>query len=160
MQWKPIKGYKNYEINELGEVRSLKRKVLKILKPYSYRGYFAVELYKNCEFIRMYVHRAVLTAFVGKCPAGYQAAHLNGDKSDNRLINLRWCTPKENASHKKLHGTQTFGEKHHVSKLTLDQVRVARALYLDGISASDIAREMKVTAECISAIIKRKTWNY
>jgi hypothetical protein len=52
------------------------------------------------------IHRLVLAAFMGPCPSGREAAHWNGDKSDNRLANLRWATPDENASDKIRHNLE------------------------------------------------------
>ena len=42
------------------------------------------------------IHRAVLLAWVGPCPEGYEADHLNGITTDNRIENLEWVTPAEN----------------------------------------------------------------
>ncbi len=42
------------------------------------------------------VHRLVLRAFVGPAPPGYEADHINRDRADNRLVNLRWVTRSQN----------------------------------------------------------------
>lgn len=42
------------------------------------------------------VHRLVLRAFVGPCPDGQEVMHLNHDRRDNRLSNLRYGTHSEN----------------------------------------------------------------
>ena len=41
-------------------------------------------------------HHAVLYAWVGPCPKGFECDHLNGITTDNRLENLEWVTPEEN----------------------------------------------------------------
>jgi hypothetical protein len=46
---------------------------------------------------QLMVHHLVLRAFVGPCPAGMQTRHLDGNPANNRLDNLCWGTPKENA---------------------------------------------------------------
>lgn len=51
------------------------------------------------------VHRAVLETFVGPCPPGMEACHNNGDRTDNRLENLRWDTHQANERDKVNHGT-------------------------------------------------------
>lgn len=43
-----------------------------------------------------YVHRIIYETFVGPIPDGYEIDHINTVKTDNRLENLRWVTPKEN----------------------------------------------------------------
>lgn len=52
----------------------------------------------------MYVHTAVLLAFVGERPEGLEACHNNGIPSDNRLENLRWDTRSSNRRDTILHG--------------------------------------------------------
>lgn len=47
------------------------------------------------------VHRLVLETFVGKCPPGMQGDHINRNRTDNRLENLRWVTPEENNRNRK-----------------------------------------------------------
>lgn len=50
-----------------------------------------------------YIHRLVLEAFVGPCPEGMEARHINGDHQDNRLENLCWGTKEENMKDRVLH---------------------------------------------------------
>lgn len=69
------------------------------------------------------VSHLVLLAFVGLRPDGMEACHDDGDIADNRLRNLRWDTHKNNSADKWRHGTQTFGESHHRSKLSEAQAR-------------------------------------
>ena len=48
-----------------------------------------------------YLHRIVLEAFVGPCPEGHECDHINRDKDNNELTNLRWVTPKENSANRR-----------------------------------------------------------
>jgi len=127
--WKPIEcADAAYEVSNLGRVRSWYvygsnsgKKALepRILKPdISWCGYYRIALYKNGTSFKKQLSRIVLEAFSGQPPHSFEAAHLNGIKADNRFQNLKWCSKKENAYHKKLHGTQIAGETHHLSKLT------------------------------------------
>ena len=52
-----------------------------------------MQLYR---FNNIFVHHAVLLAWVGPRPEGYECDHLNGNGADNRLENLEWVTPEEN----------------------------------------------------------------
>ena len=101
-KWLPIKGYEGlYEISSYGRVRSLnyrKKGVRKVLKCYARLGYYMkTSLVK--DGVRKYyrVHRLVAQAFLPPPKEGEnQVEHINTDKRDNRVQNLRWVSPKGN----------------------------------------------------------------
>lgn len=45
-----------------------------------------------------HVHKLVAETFLVKVDGKNYIDHINGIKTDNRIDNLRWCTPKENAN--------------------------------------------------------------
>ena len=105
--WKSITGYEGfYEVSNFGNVRSLtssngrKRfNRVKILKPAIMKdGYLRVTLCVDRKKQQMPVHRLVLSAFSKENPT-LQVNHINGEKNDNRLCNLEWCTQSENQKH-------------------------------------------------------------
>jgi hypothetical protein len=105
------------------------------------------------------VHRAVLGAFVGPCPVGMEARHLNGEGADNRLINLTWGTKKENASDRKSHGGYSRGTECPSARLTEDQVLSIRRRYAAGESTMlGMAREYGVAHATVAKVVHRKTW--
>ena len=69
----------------------------------------------RCYFVQ--VHTAVLSAWKGPCPPGYQCDHINGNPSDNRLENLEWVTPAENTRRRWLMKTSQ-GLSYNGKKLT------------------------------------------
>ena len=111
--WKPIPGYPAYEVSEItGRVRSVAREAhgrtyrsVVLATRVSNSGYELVGL-RNAKGERetRTVHTLVLLAFVGPCPPGQEARHLNGDPLDNRLENLAWGTKEENEQDKFAHG--------------------------------------------------------
>ena len=101
-QWLSIKGYEGlYEVSNYGRVRSLnyrKKGVRKVLKCHARLGYYIkTSLVK--DGVRKYyrVHRLVAQAFLPQPMEGQtQVEHINTDKRDNRVQNLRWVSPKGN----------------------------------------------------------------
>jgi len=97
-RWLPIAGYDGlYEVSDLGRVKSLARTTTKggIKPPQNVQNYLQVALYKHGKGKGHKVHRLVLEAFL---PIEEEKIidHINFIKSDNRLINLRWCSRSEN----------------------------------------------------------------
>ncbi len=117
--WKPIAGYEGlYEVSDMGNVRSIRRNLIKSPAAND-RGYFHVGLHSGAKQQRLYVHRLVLEAFVGPCPAGMEGCHNDGDRANNRLDNLRWDTSKNNHADRLEHGTDTRGEKNGLRGLRM-----------------------------------------
>lgn len=141
--WKDIEGYEGiYQISNLGRVKSLERKDFlghrrkeKILKQKINKyGYKALSLWKNAKKIDCVVHKLVASAFITNTENKPQVNHKNGNKTDNRVENLEWCTNKENSVHAWRNGlmettrqaiinrTKGKGINHGRSKLTEKQV--------------------------------------
>lgn len=101
-RWLPIQGYEGlYDISNYGRVRSYdyrKRGELRILSTHARLGYYVkVRLRKDGKVRYFRVHRLVAIAFLNPPKSGEtQVEHVNCDKRDNRVINLRWCSPKGN----------------------------------------------------------------
>lgn len=98
--WKDIKDYPNYMVSNLGRVKSVnynKTKKEKILKEIKIRnGYLYVNLCKNGKVKKHQVHRLVAQAFMPNPDNKPHIDHINTNRTDNRVENLRWCTNKEN----------------------------------------------------------------
>lgn len=100
-KWKDIVGYEGiYQVSNLGRVKSLsnnfsrKEKILKNHK--NSGGYLRVVLSKNRKVKRYYIHRLVSEYFIDNPNNLPQTDHINTDRTDNRVENLRWVTHKEN----------------------------------------------------------------
>jgi hypothetical protein len=167
--FKPIPGHPGYEVSDHGTVRSLDRpttlkgkggttytrwirgKVLCLRKhPQGYRG---VSLANG---VQASVHSLVMLTFVGARPEGAWINHRNGNKSDNRLENLEYCSPKQNAEHAVHTGLQPMPPG--AGKLTEEDVRTIKSRIHDGERGCDIARDYSVTKECVYAIAKKRIW--
>jgi hypothetical protein len=109
------------------------------------------------------VHRLVLEAFVGPCPAGMEACHNNGVRTDNRLENLRWDTRSANCRDRIRHGTTNFprGIAHGMSKLTEEDVRIIFHAYHDGYyTQREIAEAFGISQQHVSDVALKKKWSH
>ena len=94
--WKTIEKYPDYQISNLGNVKSLKFGKEKILKQWiDDLGYCRVDLIKNEK-----VHQLVAIAFLNHNPCKYKLVinHKNFNRQDNRVENLEIVTQRENAN--------------------------------------------------------------
>lgn len=111
-EWRPVVGYEGlYEVNNLGEVRSLDRvdsmgrlhkgRILKqsLCGNKKYGGYLFVGLSKDNNVTQKYIHRLVAEAFVENTYNLPQVNHKDEDKTNNRAENLEWCTNFENLTY-------------------------------------------------------------
>jgi len=171
--WKTINGFEEYEISNLGNVRSkdrihydtIGRKVLRksiLLQPIIRKGYYHVSLYKNRKLKIYKIHRLVAENFIININNKPQVNHINGIKSDNRVENLEWCTNFENIRHAIDNNLikHAFGEKHGISKLkTIDVLKIIE-LSKTNISVRNIAKMFGICAQTAHNIIDRKTWKH
>lgn len=98
LQWKEIQGYNGrYFISSKGQI---KNKYGKILKPWIRNGYYTIGLMINKKRTNYYIHRLVAEYFLSNPDKQRNFVnHLDGDKLNNNVSNLEWCTRQENAQH-------------------------------------------------------------
>jgi hypothetical protein len=131
-----------------------------LLKGAIIHGYHQIVLSQDGRTHYKYVHNIVLETFVGECPEGKEASHINNNRLDNRLENLCYETSKENNARKHIHGTDASGEKSPFAKLKEDDVREIRRLLEAGNRQKDIAIQFNITEACISKIATNVTWKH
>lgn len=132
-RWLPVPGYGGrYDVSDQGRIRSAPRRRTRggIRVPSLTYGYHSVLLYNGSKpGKRESVHRLVLLAFVGPAPEERpQAAHKNGNRTDNRLSNLYWASREENTADRCLHGKMALAMKLRRS-LSDDDAAFIRANY-------------------------------
>lgn len=105
-QWKTIEGHPNYEVSNLGNVRSKDKYITtkkgwkylskgKTLKPW-FASYLTVQLTNNK---RATIHRLVAQAFIPNPDNKAEVNHIDGNKRNNCVSNLEWVTRSENHTH-------------------------------------------------------------
>jgi len=124
-----------YQASDMGRVRSFRRcgkarerlraiPMVRKAVPNCKTGYLTMMFVIDGKYVLRYVHQLVLEAFGFKRPnAASQVRHLNRDYLDNKLTNICWGTPTENAEDARFHGTLTCGERNGGVKLTNVEAR-------------------------------------
>lgn len=105
-EWRDIEGFEGiYQVSNMGRVRSLAHETNgkhykgKILSSGVSAGYHLVRLSKGNEKVSKRVHRLVAEAFIENLNELPEVNHLDGNKNNNCVENLEWCTSKENKVH-------------------------------------------------------------
>ncbi|HEY9651401.1 MAG TPA: NUMOD4 domain-containing protein [Coleofasciculaceae cyanobacterium] len=160
--WKDVQGYEGfYQVSNLGKVKRLETGVLgrsncvriqpeRILKSHpTTKGYLLVQLSVESKIKAFTVHRLVAGAFLSRPDSDcLDVNHINGVKTDNRLVNLEWVTKSQNTVHaiknNLMSGVMGKG-------LTSDDTieKIAKMLE-EGFSKSEIARRLKVSRHTIN----------
>lgn len=108
--WKDIPDYEGYyQVSNYGRIKRLDTWVCRtdnklrhvkerILRQEPMRGYYGVFLCKESIRKAFRVHRLVANAFIDNPDNKPCIDHVNGNPFDNNVLNLRWCTYKENAN--------------------------------------------------------------
>lgn len=173
--WRSVVGWEGlYEVSQIGSVRSVERIAesyggRKWLRPstvikqrHNCQGYLLVNLSDGKRYKTVAVHRLVALAFLGPHPIGITVNHKDGDKNNNTIENLEYCTMAENLQHALRTGLRinARGSKNGQSKLNEVQViDILRRLGL-GESQTQIAKDYPVTSTLINLIAKRRIWQH
>lgn len=177
--FKDVKGYEGlYSVNEFGEVWSHEKissvgknggKVIRgnrLLKSVDLgkTKHQRVLLTKNGNRKQHLVHRLVSIAFIEN-PNNYSFVnHKDGNPKNNNVLNLEWCTAKQNAKHAYDNGLhkppQQKGIKNSQSKLTENQVKQIKEQHKMIKNCSAIAREFKLNPKTVNSIVNGKSWSH
>lgn len=125
-RWLPVVGYEGlYLVSDAGRVRSLPRRGGRnrlyggqLLQPCitAHGGYLAVRLARANTGRTRRIHVLVAAAFFGPRPAGYDIRHLDGDPTNNVLVNLAYGTRSENGHDTVRHGRNRNAAKTHCKR--------------------------------------------
>lgn len=107
------------------------------------------------------VHRLVLMAFKPvENMDNLEVNHIDGDKKNNRLDNLEWCTSSENQRHAFSIGLNKGkrGKRSNFAKLKDEDIKRIFELRAQGLTQQEIGEIIGCTRSNISYILNNKTW--
>lgn len=162
---KHIRSYEDYLVDELSNVYSKRRGSLKKLKPIlTHYGYYEVNIVNSERKFRAKIHRLVAEVFISNPNGLPQINHKDGNKLNNNVENLEWCTAKDNLKHARETGLNSSvpnlngkGTKNSRSILTEEKVLKIRE-NIDDKTHKELALEYGVAESTISGIIARLRW--
>jgi len=174
--WLPIEEFPNYEVSNLGRIKSIDRYVnhwkgglkfnkgkIRTLYNKDNKSYSYVNLVKDGKTKTFLVHRLVAKTFITNPENKENVNHINGIKTDNRVENLEWCTQKENIKHSldnKLQILDFKGEKNNMAKLTKSDVIEIRYNYENNINFNrkEISKQYNITEHAIYCVVTYRSW--
>lgn len=103
--WKTITGYEDYQVSNLGRVKSLKYGKERILTDRDTKGYLYITVSKNSIRKRLLIHRLVAEAFLDNPDNLPIINHRDENKHNNKADNLEFCTYYYNLTYNNKHRT-------------------------------------------------------
>lgn len=155
--WKQIPNIPNYYASNLGNLKSVFNNKEHILHPYPKKCRSEKNTYMYIRIRRKNyrVHRLILAAFTGEM-RDLDVNHLDGNKLNNRLDNLEWCTKKENMIHALKNNLLTFKDDY----LPISAYRPVPIKDLttnkNYSSITEASRDLSIGASSISGVVNGK----
>ena len=173
-EWKDVHGYVGYyQVSNLGNVRSVDRYVNNhkgdkafrkgkpLTKSLDDKGYvrYTFRMGKSKKMKRG--HRLVAEAFIPNPNQHTIINHKDGNKQNNHISNLEWCTHRHNSQHAESMGlvNHVKGSNHYKATTTENDVRAMRRLYAKGEhTQKQIAEIFSINSNTIKHILARRSW--
>jgi len=107
--WKDIPGFHGYQASNLGRIKYLAYNKIRITYgTICDNGYYIFNIKKNDKRQRCYVHQLILLAFIGRPNEGEECDHIDRNRLNNKIKNLRWVTRKVNALNKSAYSKSNY----------------------------------------------------
>lgn len=147
--WAVIDGFTRYEVSTRGRVRV--RATGKIMSPDLSTEYPSVRLVSDITHKKKHKHIHFLEAVAFLPDRSQCVNHIDGDKTNNHISNLEWCTYAENNKHAYDMGLKKPYQQRISNK---ERIHVGEMLR-NGMTPKEIAKQYGVTDGCIYQLIKR-----
>jgi hypothetical protein len=159
--WRPVKNFEPYYlISDLGRVKTIKTELIRKLQIHE-DGYLYLLLCINEVRYKKYIHKLVAEAFIDNPLNLVEVNHIDGNKQNNSISNLEWCTHINNMVHANKNNliVRLNGENISSSKLTEQQVFEIRNLK-GKLRGNVIAKRYNVCKDTIYDILHGRTWKH
>lgn len=159
--WKPLLEYKGIEVSSIGRIRKAANKSRKerILTefPKDRDGYYRCSVQRlDGTWTSQPVHRLVAKAFIPRTKNRDIVNHIDGNRTNNRIENLEWVTPKEDVIHSFKFGSRKIckqvPKKTILTDFQVDQIGKLRELY----TVNQIAKLFNIEYQSLKNIIHKK----
>lgn len=162
-----IKGFENYSISHKGIVKNIKTNKVKIATSNGAGcGYLYVDLYKNGNKVRKFIHRLVAETFIPNIDNKPMVNHKDGNTKNNHIDNLEWVTAKENVEHanKVLNVLSAYEIANNNKKKKIKQIDFVTGNVIKTFnSIREASKETNIPASNIVAVLKnrqKRTYEY
>ena len=150
-----IENFNNYAISNYGNIKNIKNN--KILKPHkNTNGYMEYTFCQNKIKATFRIHRLVGIYFIDNPQNKPYINHIDGDKTNNNVSNLEWCSAKENDNH-----ARETGLKNQEKPILAINVETKEKIPFKSIR--EAGRFLKINSGTIIKVLKgkrQKTHNY
>ena len=155
--WNAVPGFDDYFVTISGEIRGPSGKIMKQIPMASGHLYVLCNRGRGHQR-KLFVHRAVLLAYVGPSPPGCETRHLDGNPTNNVLSNLRWGTRMENVQDRRQHGRMPIPHESSFTKLTPADIPEIFRLHKAGLSSRAIGGRFGTSHTTILKILRGNRW--
>lgn len=105
--WKILSDYPNYSVSNLGNIKNNKKNT--IIKPSIHKsGYLVVQLFKEGKRKCSTIHRLISQEFLENFDKTKYIDHIDRDKTNNNISNLRMVTPTQNCLNRGIWGKSKY----------------------------------------------------
>jgi hypothetical protein len=162
---KPIPDWPEYEIDTNGNVYRVAantgtRPGRKLKATPMSHGYMRVSLSRNAKARQFTVHRLVAKTFLGPVPDGLDVCHIDGDRGNNALTNLRIDTRAGNMADTLRHGTTNRGERCGSNKHSRETILAMRARISAGEKVPALSLETGIPKTTLYGIKYGSNWKW
>lgn len=163
-EWFKIPNYSQYLVTKRGIFKNIHSDHF-VNSSLSKWGYSTIVLTRDDgKRMTLRVHRVLASMFIPNPENKVSVDHIDGNKINNCLSNLRWVTPKENTANSLRLGLMVKGENHPNSLLNEDSVRYIRREFRKigkrKTNSPLLAKMFGVSIYTIHGIIKGRVWNH